>query len=66
MERIILNYEPDNAFAKKMIEALLASGVFSVVRKGRKSELQKSIDEARKGNYFVAKDAKEAIAECLK
>ena len=65
MERIVLNYEPDNTFAKKMIEALLASGAFSIGRKEKKSELRKSIEEARKGKYFVAEDAKDAIRKCL-
>jgi hypothetical protein len=66
MDKITLNYEPDDTFAKKMIEALLASGAFSVARGGRKSELRKSIDEAREGKYFTAANAREAIAECLK
>jgi hypothetical protein len=34
-------------------------------RNPKKSELQKSIEEAQKGKYFVAKDAKDAIAQCL-
>jgi hypothetical protein len=29
------------------------------------SELQKSIEEARNGHYFVAKNAKDAISKCL-
>ncbi len=61
MERIVLNYEQDDTFAKKMIEALLASGAFSIGRKEKKTELQKSVEEAHKGKYFVAKNAKEAI-----
>jgi hypothetical protein len=65
MERIVLNYEPNDTFAKKMIEALLASGAFSVGGRERKTELQKSAEEARKGKYFVAKDAKDAIRQCL-
>ncbi len=65
MEKVVLQYEPDDTFAKKMIEALLASGAFSIVRKTKKSELRKSVDEARKGGYFVAKDGKEAISKCL-
>ncbi len=66
MDKIVLNYEPDDAFARKMIEALLASGAFTVARTGRKSELRKSVDEARAGKYFTAADAHDAIAKCLK
>ena len=29
------------------------------------SELQKSIEEARSGHYFVAANAKDAISKCL-
>ncbi len=65
METVVLQYEPDDTFAKKMIEALLASGAFSIERKKTKTELQKSVEEARKGDYFVAKDAKDAIRKCL-
>jgi predicted transcriptional regulator len=65
MERIVLNYEPEDTFAQKMIEALLASGAFSLSRKEQKTELRKSVEAARKGKYFVAKDAKDAIRQCL-
>jgi capsule polysaccharide modification protein KpsS len=65
MEKIVLNYEHNDTFAKKMIEALLASGAFSLERKTRKTELQKSIEEAHNGKYFVAGDAKDAILKCL-
>jgi hypothetical protein len=60
-----LQYEPGDTFAKKMIEELLASGAFSLAKKTRKTELQKSLEEARKGKYTVAKDAKDAIRQCL-
>jgi hypothetical protein len=65
MEKVTLTYKPNDIFAQKMLDAILASGVFSVEKKSRKTELQKSIEEARKGDYFVAKNAKEAIAKCL-
>ncbi len=65
MEKVVLQYEPDDTFAKKMIEAMLASGAFSLGQKRRKTELQKSVEEAREGKYFVAKDAKDAIRQCL-
>ena len=62
---ITLSYKPNDIFAKKMLDALLASGAFTVEKKPKKSELQKSIEEAQKGNYFVAKNAKDAISKCL-
>ncbi len=79
MERIVLNYEPNDTFAKKMIEALLESGAFSIGRKKRESEFRKSIEEGLKTDsvgrdevmkalddeYFVAEDAKDAIRKCL-
>jgi hypothetical protein len=65
METVTLLYESDDIFAKKMLDAMLASGAFSIGRNKGKTELQKSIEEARKGRYFVAKDAKEAIFKCL-
>jgi hypothetical protein len=37
----------------------------SIVIVPTKSELKKSIDEARNGKYFIAKNAKDAIAKCL-
>ena len=65
METVTLTYNSDNTFAKKMLDAILASGAFSIERKAQKSELQKSIEETRKGKYFVAKNAKDAISKCL-
>ncbi|MDR2937728.1 MAG: hypothetical protein LBU92_02160 [Prevotellaceae bacterium] len=66
METITLTYQTGSVFAKKMLAALLASGAFSAKKeRRRKSELQKSIEEARQGGYFVAKNAKDAIAKCL-
>ena len=65
METITLTYQTDNVFAKRMIDAMLVSGAFLVQAKPRKGELQKSIEEARQGKYFVAKDAKDAISKCL-
>ena len=64
MTTVTLKYESSNIFAQRMLDALLLSGAF-FVEKAPKSELQKSIEEARKGNYFVAKDAKDLIAQCL-
>ena len=65
MTTVTLKYESNNIFAQKMLDALLLSGAFLVEKAPEKSELQKSIEEARKGNYFVAKDAKDLIAQCL-
>ncbi|MCL2416597.1 MAG: hypothetical protein FWD02_01510 [Bacteroidales bacterium] len=48
-----------------MLDAMLVSGAFSIEKEPKKSELQKSIEEARKGKYFVAKNAKDAISKCL-
>jgi len=64
METVILTYNANDIFAKKMLDAMLVSGAFSFEKK-EKSELQKSIDEARKGQYFIAKNAKDAISKCL-
>jgi len=63
METVTLTYNTNNIFAKKMLDAILISGAFSM--KPTKSELQKSIEEAQKGRYFIAKDAKDAISKCL-
>ena len=65
METVTLTYKPNNIFAKKMLDAILVSGAFTIETKPKKSELQKSIEEARKGRYIVAKNAKDAIAKCL-
>jgi len=65
MEAVTLTYKANDVFAKKMLDAILTSGAFSLEKKSEKSELQKSIDEARKGQYFVAKNAKDAISQCL-
>ena len=65
METVTLTYQADDIFAKKMLDAILASGVFFADSKPAKSELQKSIDEAQKGKFFVAKNAKDAISKCL-
>lgn len=65
MKTITLRYNATDVFAKKILEELLASGAFSMESKQKKTELQKSIEEARNGKYFVAKDAKDAIAQCL-
>jgi len=64
METVTLTYNTNDIFARKMLDAMLVSGAFSFEEK-EKSELQKSIDEARKGQYFVAKNAKDAISKCL-
>jgi hypothetical protein len=63
MATVVLEYNPNDIFAKKMLDAMLVSGAFS--KRPGKSELQKSIEEAQEGKYFVAKDAKDAIAKCL-
>jgi len=63
MATVVLEYKSNDIFAKKMLDAILISGAFS--KKSKKSELQKSIEEAQKGKYFVAKDAKDLIAKCL-
>ena len=65
METITLTYNSNDTFAKKMLDAILVSGAFSLEKESPKSELQKSIEEAKKGNYFVAKNAKDAISKCL-
>jgi len=65
MATILLEYNPKDIFAKKMLDAMLVSGSFSVEKKLKKSELQRSIEEAQKGKYFVAKNAKDAISKCL-
>ncbi len=65
METVTLTYETNDIFAKKMLDAILLSGAFSIKVKPRKTELQKSIEEARKGRYFVAKDAKDAISKAI-
>ena len=65
METITLTYQTDNIFARKMVDTMLVSGAFSIQTKPPKSELQKSIEEARQGKYFVAKDAEDAISKCL-
>jgi|GEM_PF-4787127 len=65
MGTITLTYKPNDIFAKKMLDAMLVSGAFSIEKEPKKSELQKSIEEARKGKYFVAKNAKDAISKCL-
>ena len=44
---------------------ILVSGAFSIESISKKNELQKSIEEVREGKYFVAKNAKDAIAKCL-
>lgn len=64
MKTITLRYDSKNVFAQKLLEVMLASGAFSIELES-KNELQKSIEEAHKGNYFVAKNAKDAIAKCL-
>jgi len=64
METVTLTYNANDIFAKKMLDAMLVSGAFSFEKK-EKTELQKSIDEARKGQFFVAKNAKDAISKCL-
>ena len=38
---------------------------YGIAEFASQSELQKSIEEARKGRYFVAKNAKDAISKCL-
>ena len=65
MASVVLEYNPNNIFAKKMLDAMLVSGAFSLEKKPKKSELQKSIEEAEQGKYFVAKNAKDLIAQCL-
>jgi hypothetical protein len=65
METITLAYKPNDIFAKKMLDAMLVSGAFSLKNEPQKSELQKSIEEAQKGKYFVAKNAKDVISKCL-
>jgi hypothetical protein len=65
MDTITLSYKPNDIFAKKMLDAILVSGAFSVEKPSKKSELQKSIEEAQKGQYFVAKNAADAISKCL-
>ncbi len=55
MERIVLNYEPDDTFIKKMIEEGLKTE-----NVGR-DEVMKALDD----EYSVAKDAKDAIRQCL-
>ena len=65
MNTITLTYQQDNVFAQKMLDALLASGVFNIGKIRRKSELQKSREEAKKGKYFVAKNARDVINQCL-
>jgi len=65
METITLTYNHNDIFAKKMLDAMLVSGAFSLEKDSQKSELQKSIEEAQKGEYFVAKSAKDVISKCL-
>jgi hypothetical protein len=65
MTTVTLKYKPNNIFAQKMLDVLLVSGAFSVEKKSKKSELQKSIEEARKGRVYTAKNAKDLIAQCL-
>jgi hypothetical protein len=65
MATVTLKYESNDIFAQKMLDALLLSGAFLVEKTHKKSELQKSIEEAQKGNYFVAKNAADVISKCL-
>jgi hypothetical protein len=65
MNTITLTYQQDNVFAQKILDALLASGVFNIRKTRKKSEWQKSWEEAEKGNYFVAQNAHDAINQCL-
>jgi len=64
MATITLKYNARNVTAKKFIDLALSLGVFKVEGKNL-TEIQKSLQEAQNGEYFTAKDGKDAIAKCL-
>lgn len=65
MATIRITYNEQSTLARKMIGVLRSSGLFTI-KKEADGELKKSLDQARKGGYTVARDAKDAIAQCLK
>jgi len=64
METLIIHYEKSNRAARKLIEAVIASGNITVEKK-RITGLQKAIDNAKTGKTFAIMNPDNAVAEIL-
>ncbi|NDP19938.1 MAG: hypothetical protein GZ091_02480 [Paludibacter sp.] len=64
METLIIHYEKSNRAARKLIDAVIASGVIKVDKK-KKTGLQLALDEANRGKTYSIQNPKNAVAEIL-
>jgi hypothetical protein len=64
METLIIHYEKTNRAARTLIEAVKASGCFTIDKK-RKTGLQKAIDEAKNGKTYAISNPANAVDEIL-
>lgn len=64
METIVIRYEKSNRAARKLIEALIASGNVTVAKK-KKTGLQKALEEVRSGKTYPVINPENAVAEIL-
>ncbi len=64
MATITLKYDARSSIAKKFLDLALSLGVFKEEGKDL-TEIQKSRKEAENGEFFIAKNGKDAIAKCL-
>jgi len=64
METLIIHYEKTNRAARTLIEAVKASGYFTIDKK-RKTGLQKAIEEAKYGKTYAINNPANAVGEIL-
>jgi hypothetical protein len=64
METLVIHYEKSNRAARKLVEAIIASGNV-VVEKKRKTGLQKAIEELKSGKLYSVANPKNAVKEIL-
>ncbi len=61
MATIVLKYDARNPKAKKVIENILASGMFE-----KKTGIDEAMDDVKTGKVYSAKNAKDLISQCLR
>jgi hypothetical protein len=67
MATIILKYDARNVMAKKIVDFIKSTGVFSISESDVNKETLKAIEEAKKGkNVTRVTNHKKFIEECLK
>lgn len=61
MATITLKYDARNPKAKKVINHVMASGLFE-----KKTGLDEALDDVKKGRVHTAKNANDLISQCSK